>query len=1022
MTDEKSVVGQAREISISEFFEKNRHLLGYDNKIRALLTIVKEGVDNALDATEEARILPDIYVKIEEFGKEKFKIVIKDNGPGIVKKQIPKIFGSLLYGSKFHSLKQSLTGDEPVIVKRNGHVEILPIGELVDSYLTPGNEDLDVSNLDIEVPAFDKVSKKYEFRKVSHVIRHKRMNEVIRITTNTNRKVSVTGCHSLFKMGYMGRVKEVEARNLKEGDFVVAPKRIAPGGDIREINILDYIDLKDISDKWIYVYGVSKQILNEIIRKSDRIRKMTDRLRWYYRVKTIQGKQCDILEDSMNQYLTKGFLPLHLVIKLGLKHKLKDCILQTYNHGKKTRTPITWELTPSLMRFLGLFVSEGHVDVRQIGFTFGKHESSLIDEVIRTARTLGSNVTIEQRERSIRVKVFANTLPILMEKWVGRGARNKRLPEFCFRAEENLRQHMLDGLYLGDGHLVPNRNMLMFNTISKKLANDVMYLWLMQGVLAGVYSRHTMGLGKSPSTCYAVSIYGTDIHKSHEFSPHILETDICQLKIRKIEKSKKGNDYVYDLSVPGAENFVGGFGGISCHNSRGQQGIGVSGAVLYSQLTSGESTKIISSTGDGKTHKYELKIDVKANLPKIVKEKVVEDKDKKWHGVQISFVAEGIYREHKQSVMEYIKQVAISNPYANIVFDTPNGRIEFARGVEKLPAEPKAIKPHLYGVEVGIFTRMLQETKARTLLTFLTSEFSRVGRLSAIDIIKKSGMVRENPATGKEEPDFNISPKKVDHKMRVALVDAIKEVKLNRPPTDCLSPLGAEAVEAGLKKELNPEFTASLSRPPEVYRGWPFQVEVGIAFGGSITDSTLMRFANRVPLLYQSGDCAITKAVGQVDWKRYGLQGDKMPEGPVIIFVHFASVWVPFTSESKEAIANYPVIIKEIKLAIQDVARRLGSYLSGVRRAAAIAEKKSIFERYAGETASALEEITGEKKDGIEKMIIKLVEDKWGEIVQQDSSKEEESPPPEKDEKEEGEENGEAAGEGNREEDREAGQ
>ncbi len=374
--------------------------------------------------------------------------------------------------------------------------------------------------------------------------------------------------------------------------------------------------------------------------------------------------------------------------------------------------------------------------------------------------------------------------------------------------------------------------------------------------------------------------------------------------------------------------------------SRGQQGIGISGAVLYAQLTSGESTKIISSTGDGKTHKYELKIDVKANQPKIVKEKITDDGDQKWHGVQITFIAEGIYREHKQSVLEYIKEVAISNPYSNIVFDSPNGRIEFARGVDRLPDEPKEIKPHLYGIEVGILTRMLHETKARTLQSFLTTEFSRVGRLSAMEIIKKAGIVRVHPDTKKETPDPNVSPKKVDHQMRVSLVDAIKEVKLSRPPTDCLSPLGSDAVEAGLTKELNPEFTATLTRPPEVYRGWPFQIEVGIAYGGSVTGAQLMRFANRVPLLYQSGDCAITKAASQVDWKRYGMPGDKLPDAPIIIFVHMASVWVPFTSESKEAIANYPVIVKEIKLALQDCARKLSVYLSGVRKAAMISEKK----------------------------------------------------------------------------------
>lgn len=408
------------------------------------------------------------------------------------------------------------------------------------------------------------------------------------------------------------------------------------------------------------------------------------------------------------------------------------------------------------------------------------------------------------------------------------------------------------------------------------------------------------------------------------------------------------------------------------HQSRGQQGIGISGGVLYSQLTTGKPTKIITSTGDGKDHKFTLKIDVKHNEPKIIESEVV-DSSEKWHGIQVTFVAEGVYREHKQSVMEYMKEVAISNPHANIIFDSPTGRVEFARGVDKLPIKPKEIKPHLYGVEVGIMERMRNETSARSVITFLTSEFTRVGKTSAEEICKKS------------EIDSKISPRKLTHEDVVSLVNAVKETKLSRPPTDCLSPLGDKAVEEGLKKELTPEFVSSLSRPPSVYRGWPFQVEVGIAYGGEITEASLMRFANRVPLLYQAGDCAITKAVSQVDWKRYGLHGDRMPEAPVVIFVHLASVWVPFTSESKEAIANYPVIIKEIKLALQDCARKLGLYLSGVRRAERIAEKKQIFERYAVDSARALSELTGEAEEKIKETILEIVEERWGEIIAQEN-------------------------------------
>src|SRR4051794_22039167 len=105
-TAEKMAEGQ-RDISVSEFFAKNRHLLGFDNPRKALLTTVKEAVDNALDACEEAGILPEIWVHIETMSANRFKVGVQDNGPGIVKQQIPNIFGKLLYGSKFHRLRMS---------------------------------------------------------------------------------------------------------------------------------------------------------------------------------------------------------------------------------------------------------------------------------------------------------------------------------------------------------------------------------------------------------------------------------------------------------------------------------------------------------------------------------------------------------------------------------------------------------------------------------------------------------------------------------------------------------------------------------------------------------------------------------------------------------------------------------------------------------------------------------------------------------------------------------------------------
>ena len=94
-------------ISISEFFTKNRHLLGFDNPRKALLTTVREAVDNALDACGEMKVLPEVRVIIDEISTDKYKVTVEDNGPGIVRQQIPNIFAKLLYGSKFHRLRQS---------------------------------------------------------------------------------------------------------------------------------------------------------------------------------------------------------------------------------------------------------------------------------------------------------------------------------------------------------------------------------------------------------------------------------------------------------------------------------------------------------------------------------------------------------------------------------------------------------------------------------------------------------------------------------------------------------------------------------------------------------------------------------------------------------------------------------------------------------------------------------------------------------------------------------------------------
>jgi DNA topoisomerase-6 subunit B len=172
-------------------------------------------------------------------------------------------------------------------------------------------------------------------------------------------------------------------------------------------------------------------------------------------------------------------------------------------------------------------------------------------------------------------------------------------------------------------------------------------------------------------------------------------------------------------------------------------------------------------------------------------------------------------------------------------------------------------------------------------------------------------------------------------------------------------------------------FIATVTRPPKVYRGNPFQVEVGLAYGGSWpADKTieLFRFANRVPLLFQRGACGITEAIVRTDWRNYLLSQPKssLPVGPMALLVHIASVWVPFTSESKEAVAHYPDILKEIQLAAQECGRKLATFIRKRKAADYQAQRRSIFELYIEEVAAAIGRIKGSKPGPIKKEFLEV--------------------------------------------------
>lgn len=399
--------------------------------------------------------------------------------------------------------------------------------------------------------------------------------------------------------------------------------------------------------------------------------------------------------------------------------------------------------------------------------------------------------------------------------------------------------------------------------------------------------------------------------------------------------------------------------------ARGQQGIGISAAAMYGQLTTGQPARITSKIGPNKkAHYFEINIETHTNNPIVVKEEELEWEHRQ--GTQVEIELEGKNTHGRQSVEEYLLLTAVANPHAMLLYFGPeNERLEVPRATEQLPVEPQEIKPHPHGIELGALTKMLQTTKSRGLSGFLHSDFSRVSTPVAHAICEAAGL---DPSSRPSR----IARTEADH-----LYKAINETRLMNPPTNCISPIGEDLLIKGLRQNFNADFYTACTRPPAVYRGNPFLIEVAVAYGGQIDPEgqvQVLRFANRVPLLYQLGACAVSQALEEVDWKAYRLQQSKgtFPTGPMVLMVHFASVWVPFTSESKEAIAHYPVILKELKLAMQEAGRRLSTHVRGREIADQQAKRRNLFELYIHELSSSLHNLTGRKREEIREKLLEM--------------------------------------------------
>lgn len=395
--------------------------------------------------------------------------------------------------------------------------------------------------------------------------------------------------------------------------------------------------------------------------------------------------------------------------------------------------------------------------------------------------------------------------------------------------------------------------------------------------------------------------------------------------------------------------------------NRGTFGLGGTMALLYGQITTNKPATVVSSRGGKEIHKFVLMIDIVKNEPRILKHEVFKN-EKRWRGTIIEFYLEADYTGSKAKIIEYLKHTAIANPHASLLFIDPRGRMYFfPRATSKVPDPPKESLPHPVGVDVEVMNRLLANSKQKDMISFLVSNFQRVGEKTARELVQLAGIPED------------ANPRKLIHEQVTSLVDAIKRYnKFRAPDPSSVSPIGEELMKIGIQNMLKPEFTYIVQRPPSSYSGFPFVVEVGLAYGGEIPVAEgiqLYRFANKIPLLYDERADVVWKVVNErIDWSNYKV----LKVAPVALVTHICSPKIPYKSVGKEAIADRPEIERELVVAIREAARHLKLYLSKIEKRQTAVKRLNIYAKYLPIIAKCVGDIVDKKPPDISKLLSRL--------------------------------------------------
>ena len=723
---EELAAGQ-REISIAEFFEKNKHMLGFDSGARGLVTAVKEAVDNALDATEEAGVLPDIYVEITEVG-DYYRLVIEDNGPGITKEQLPKVFGKLLYGSRFHKREQS-----------RGQQGIGISAAVLYSQLTSGQ------------PA--KITSRPKGQSRAQYF------ELI-IDTDTNEPEIKADEETTWDRPHGTRIElEMEANMRARNQLHDYIKHTAV------VNPHARLELREP--------GLDEPMKFE--RATDELPAETSEIRPHPHGVEL-GSLIKMLEAT-DSYSVSGFLQGEFT-----------------RVGKKTAASV---ITNFSDRYYG----------RELAWSPPK--------------------THEDRD--------------------------------------------------------------VAQAVADAVANK----------------------GKEATTAFADGVAETIAGNTHVAYSEVVEIVSTIADNVESDTGRTFGETVRENAVAAAWGAITGVGTAEDHD--------------VADDTSADDAETAGGRSDAETAQNPVASALVADVYALVDEATSTRKD----DAAVQAMADAVVRR-----------------FVNL--DGDSFRIS-REDLERLVADAATFVAEQRSVTFG-------ETAQANITDAVWS---------------RARTVSDDPP--------NVRSIAASRDAAADLLEAMRTTDILAPPTDCLAPITAELVEAGLRKEYDADFYAAATRDAEVHGGDPFIVEAGIAYGGEIPAEgsvELLRFANRVPLVYQRGACATTDVIKTIGWRNYGLDqpgGSGMPNGPAVISIHVASTNVPFTSESKDALANVPAIEDEIELAVREAARELKSYLSKRRSMQQRREKQNVLGTILPEMADKVSEVTGRPRPDIDGALARIM-------------------------------------------------